>query len=75
MGTGILMAVCVGLQLRLRLIEKLFEEKSEHKLKDNREPDRTYIRILEELPRISVPDFNEILRSRDMKELGSEIKK
>ena len=58
MGTGILMAVCVGLQLRLRLIEKLFEEKSEHKLKDNREPDRTYIRILEELPRISVPDFN-----------------
>lgn len=74
MGTGVLMAVCVGLQLRLRLIEKIFDEKSENKLKDNREPDRTYIRILEELPRISVTDFNEILHSRDMKELGSEIK-
>lgn len=74
MGTAVLMAICVGLKLRLRLIEELFDKKSDNKLRDNREPDRTYIRILEELQRISIQDFNSILQARGLTTLGSKGK-
>lgn len=74
MGTTVLLAICVGLKLRLRLIEELFDKKSENKLRDNREPDRTYLRILEELPRLSIQDFNSILQERGLKPLGSKGK-
>ena len=74
MGTAVLLAICVGLKLRLRLIEELFDKKSENKLRDNREPDRTYIRILEELPRLSIQDFNSILQTRGLTTLGSKGK-
>jgi hypothetical protein len=74
MGTAVLLAICVGLQLRLRLIEELFDKKSENKLRDNREPDRTYLRILEEWPRIPIQDFNSILQSKNLQPLGSKGK-
>ena len=74
MGTDVLLAICVGLKLRLRLIEELFDKKSENKLRDNREPDRTYLRILEELPRLSIQDFNSILQTRGLTTLGSKGK-
>ena len=74
MGTDVLLAICVGLKLRLRLIEELFEKKSDNNLRDDREPDRTYLRILEELPRLSIQDFNSILQERGLKPLGSKGK-
>ena len=74
MGTAVLMAICVGLQLRVRLIEELFDKKSDNKLRDTREPDRTYIRILEEMPRISIQDFNSILEAKGLEKLGSKGK-
>ena len=46
MGTDVLMAICVGLKLNLRIIEKLFD-KSNNKLNYYQDPDKTYIRILE----------------------------
>ena len=74
MTTPVLMAICVGLKLRLRLIEEIFDQKSDNKLRDSREPDRTYMCILEELPRISIDDFNGILASRGLKELGTTMR-
>jgi hypothetical protein len=72
MGTDILMAICVGLRLSLRMTQKIFD-KSENKLSYSQEPDKTYIRILENMPGISLQDFNAILATAGIKELGSTI--
>ena len=72
MGTDVLMAICVGLRLNLRIIEKIFN-KSANKLNYYQEPDKTYIRILENMPGISMQDFNSILAKSGIKELGSNI--
>ena len=74
MKTEMLMAICVGLKLRPRLIEELFDKKSDNKLRDTREPDRTYMRILEEMPRIPLQDFNSILELRGLDTLGTKGK-
>lgn len=73
MGKNVLMAICVALGLKLSLIEKIYD-KSVQKLNAYQEPDKTYIRILENFPGISLDDFNGFLRVRNMKELGSIIK-
>lgn len=73
MGTDVLFAICVGLKLPLRIIEKLFE-KSNNKLNYYNDPDKTYLQIIERMPEISIDDFNEILQELNLKELGSEIK-
>lgn len=73
MGKDVLMAICVGLKLSLRIIERIFE-KSVNKLNYYQDPDKTYIRILETMPRLSIQDFNSILAQAGIKELGSEIK-
>lgn len=73
MGTEVLMAICVGLRLNLRIIEKLFD-KSDNKLNYYQDPDKTYIRILENMPGLSLQDFNGILKQAGIKELGSTIK-
>lgn len=73
MGTEVLMSICVGLQLPLRIIEKLFD-KSENKLKYYQNPDKTYIRILETFPQLSLQHFNGLLKQEGLKELGSTIK-
>lgn len=73
MGKEVLWAICIGLKYSVRTIQKIFL-KSDNKLRELEDPDRTYIRILEIMPGISLNDFNGILRKRNMKELGSEIK-
>lgn len=70
MGTNVLMAICVGLKLSLRLTEKLFD-KSQNKLNYFNDPDKTYINILERLPGLSLQDFNGICNARGVKQLGS----
>lgn len=73
MGTDVLMAICVGLKLSLRITEKIFE-KSKNKLDYYHDPDKTYIRIMENMPDISVQDFNSICERAGVSELGSTIK-
>lgn len=73
MGTEVLMAICVGLRLNLRIVEKIFD-KSDNKLNYYQDPDKTYIRILENMPGLSLQDFNGVLKQAGIKELGSTIK-
>lgn len=73
MGTGILMAICVGMKLRLCLIEEICN-KSEHKLNRFQDPDKTYYRILERFPGISLNDFNEMLAAANLPKLGTKEK-
>lgn len=73
MTTNVLIAVCVGMKLSLRITERLFD-KSSNKLDYYNDPDKTYIHIMETMPGLSLDDFNRILEQCSIKELGSEIK-
>jgi hypothetical protein len=73
MGTDVLMAICVGLKLSFRITEKIFE-KSKNKLDYYHDPDKTYIHIMENMPGISVQDFNSICKRAGVNELGSTVK-
>lgn len=73
MTTNVLMAICVGMKLRLRITEMLFS-KAKMKLDYYSDPDKTYIRIMEIMPGLSLVEFNSILEQCGVKELGSEIK-
>ncbi|MDD4000526.1 MAG: hypothetical protein PHX62_06510 [Bacilli bacterium] len=73
MTTNILMAICVGMKLSLRITERLFD-KSSNKLNYYNDPDKTYIQIMETMPGLSLGDFNAILDKCNIKELGTEIK-
>ena len=73
MGTDVLMAICIGLQLRLWLIEQVFE-KSQNKLTRYQDPDKTYIRILERFPGVTLNDFNGMLTAAKLPELGTKGK-
>ena len=68
MGTNVLMAICVGLKLRSRMVEKLFG-KSRNKLDYYRNPDKTYIDILDRLPGLPINDFNGLLKASGLNEL------
>ena len=74
MTTNVLMAICVGMKLSLRITEKLFD-KSDNKLNYYADPDKTYIHIMETMPGLSISDFNSILNKCNIQELGSVIKK
>lgn len=71
MKSDTLMAICVGLGLRLRLTEKLYG-KSECKLHYYEEPDMTWIRIMETYPGISIVDFNKLLKAAECEPLGTK---
>ena len=73
MTTNVLMAICVGMQLCTRITQKLFD-KSNNKLDYYKDPDKTYIRIMDTMPGLSLDDFNGILEQCGIQELGSEIK-
>lgn len=73
MKTDTLMAVCVGLRLRPYLIEQLFS-RSKNKLDRYRNPDKTYLNILENFPGISIDNFNGILHAANLQELGTKEK-
>ena len=66
-------AICVGLGLQLRFVEKIYE-KSECKLHYYDEPDKTRIRILQTYPTINIEDFNGLLISCGLKLLGTDAK-
>ena len=66
MESDTLMAICVGLGLRLRLTEKLFDKAERCKLHYYEEPDKTRIQIMETYPGISIYDFNRLLEVSGM---------
>ncbi|MFA9464181.1 MAG: ImmA/IrrE family metallo-endopeptidase [Velocimicrobium sp.] len=71
MKTNTLMAICVGLQLTLRIVEKIFN-KSDNKLDFYKDPDMTYAHILEWFPGISLMEFNDMLESKDLPKLETK---
>lgn len=71
MGSDTLFAICVGLKLQMWIIEKIYN-KSECKLHPYDEPDKTRIRIVRAFPALSIDDFNFMLTSRGLKELGTK---
>lgn len=73
MNTDTLMAICVGLKFNARIVEKIFD-KSSNKLNWYQDPDKTYMRILEMFPGLSLAEFNSILKKCNIPELGSAIK-
>lgn len=72
-GKDNLLAICVGLNLSLRLTQKVFSKAGIH-LQEYTEPDKTYRTILERVPGISIDDFNKLLERRNLKKLGTPIK-
>ena len=73
MTTNVLIAICVGMRLCSRITQKLFD-KSNNKLNYYNDPDKTYIRIMDTMPGLSLGDFNGVLEQFGISELGSEIK-
>lgn len=73
MSKDTLWAICVGLRYSVRTIQKIFA-KSNYTLKEQEDPDRFYLKILDHMPGISMEDFNGILIESNMKELGSEMR-
>lgn len=71
MKTDTLMAICVGLGLRLRLTEKIYG-KSENRLHYYEEPDKTRIRIMETFPGLDIVNFNRLLEASNLEPLGSK---
>lgn len=69
MGKKNLLSICVGLGLPLRIILDLFE-KSEVKFQLYQDPDKTYARIIESKPGISLDDFDAILEEAGYETLG-----
>lgn len=73
MKSDTLLAICIGLGLQLRIIEKIYA-KSDCKLHYYDEPDKTRIRILQTYPTIGIIDFNGLLTKRGLMPLGTTSK-
>ncbi len=73
MESDTLFAICVGLGLQVRMIEKIYN-KSECKLHYYDEPDKTRLRILQRFPMINIADFNALLNSAGQKTIGSKLR-
>ena len=71
MGKDMLMAICVGCKFDLRMTQRVLG-KQNIILDEFQEPDRTYITLLERLPGLNINQFNEILKKRNLKKLGSK---
>ncbi len=71
MKSDTIMAICVGLGLRLRLTEKIYS-KSEQKLHYYEDPDKTRIRIMETYPCINIKNFNNLLIESNLEPLGTK---
>lgn len=70
-----LMAICVGLGLKSHIVQKLFDEKSVKKLNRYKEPDRSYIKILDYFPMgLTIDDFNILLEHNNLEPLGSVVR-
>lgn len=71
MGKDMLIAICVGCRFDLQMTQRVLE-KQKIILDEFREPDRTYITLLERFPGLDINQFNEILKKRNLKVLGSK---
>lgn len=71
MGREMLMAICVGCKFDLRMTQRVLK-KQKIELDDLLEPDKTYITILERFPGIGIDQFNELLKRRNIAELGTK---
>lgn len=71
MGKDMLMAICVGCKFDLRMTQRVLE-KQKIILDEFQEPDKTYLAILERFPGIDILNFNELLKRRNITELGSK---
>lgn len=71
MGKEMLMAICVGCKFDLRMTQRVLRKRNII-LDELQEPDRTYITILEKFPGTGIDVFNELLKRRNIKELGSK---
>lgn len=71
MGKDMLMAICVGCRFDLRMTQRVLR-KQNIILDEFQEPDRTFITLLERFPGLDINQFNEILKKRNLKELGSK---
>ena len=66
-----LMAICVGCKFDLLMTQRVLG-KRKITLDELQEPDRTYITILEKFPGIEIDRFNELLKRKHIKPLGSK---
>lgn len=73
MGRDMLMAICVGCKFNLRMTQRVFD-KAKIPLDEFNAPDKTYITILDKAPGLDIDQFNELLKRRKIKELGTPIK-
>ena len=73
MGREMLMAICVGCKFDLRMTQRVFE-KRRITLDEFQEPDRTYLTILERFPGLDILEFNELLKTKNIQELGTQSK-
>ena len=71
MGRDILMAICVGCKFDLCMTERVLR-KQKIILDELQEPDKTYITLLAIFPGIKIEEFNELLKRRNIPELGSK---
>ena len=71
MGKDVLIAICVGCKFDLQMTQRVLEKQKIY-LDALKEPDKTYIIILERFPGIEIDDFNELLKRKGIKELGSK---
>jgi len=75
MGPAVLMAVCVGLGLPIRLVEKLFRKSGlDPDQLSYKEPFKTYFDIIEHMPGLPIHDFNSACDAKGVENLGTEIK-
>ena len=70
MGKSTLMAICVGMKFDGRTARKVFD-KADLLLNEFKEPDKTYIAILDYALGLDIEEVNEILTRRGIKALGS----
>lgn len=73
MANDTLMAICVGLGIGLRTVQKLYG-KSKNRLDEFNDPDKTRLKIIERTPGLPISDFNSILVSRGLEELGTKLR-
>jgi len=72
MGKEMLMAICVGMGFDLMLTQRVLQ-KADITLSEFKEPDKTYLTIMERIQGLTIKQFNELLKRRNIKPLGTPI--